>query len=58
LAERLADFARSLDQSAADNPSDEITIVPLKNTNAARAQQILNMLLDDGPASRRAPRRK
>jgi type II secretory pathway component GspD/PulD (secretin) len=55
LAERLAAFARSLDDSAAENASREIAIVPLKKTNAARVQKILDLLLESGAAGR-APR--
>jgi type II secretory pathway component GspD/PulD (secretin) len=57
LAARLADFARSLDDSAAEN-AREIAIVRLKKTNAAQVQKILDLLLEDTTGSRgRAPRR-
>jgi type II secretory pathway component GspD/PulD (secretin) len=52
LAEHLAAFARSLDESAADNTTREVTIIPLKKTNAARMQKILDMFLDESPAGR------
>jgi hypothetical protein len=55
LAERLAEFARSLDKAAAENGAREIAIVPLKKSNAARVQKILDMLLEDGTRGR-APR--
>jgi type II secretory pathway component GspD/PulD (secretin) len=60
LAEHLAEFARSLDASAAENASREISIIPLKKTNAARMQKILDLLLENSsgsksPSSRHRP---
>ncbi len=54
LAERLAAFARSLDDSAAENSAREIAIVPLKKTSAARVQKILDLLLEGNTGA--APR--
>ncbi len=54
LAERLADFARSLDDSAAEN-AREISIISLKKTNAARVQKILDLLMEDGSRGRAPP---
>jgi type II secretory pathway component GspD/PulD (secretin) len=51
VAQRLAAFARSLDESTAEN-AREITIVPLKTTNAARLQKMLDLFIDDAPGAR------
>jgi type II secretory pathway component GspD/PulD (secretin) len=52
MAERIAAFARSLDASAGDNAAREIAIVPLKKTNAARVQKILDILLEQPSGTR------
>jgi hypothetical protein len=52
MAERIAAFARSLDASAGDNAAREIAIVPLKKTNAARVQKILDLLLEQPSGTR------
>jgi type II secretory pathway component GspD/PulD (secretin) len=53
VAEHLASFARSLDESSAERSNREVSIIPLKKTNAARVQQILEMFLDDAPTAKR-----
>jgi hypothetical protein len=52
LAEQIATFARSLDNSAEENASRETEIIPLKHINAERVQKILNLMLQDVSGSR------
>jgi hypothetical protein len=52
LAERLADFARSLDAAAMENASREVSIISLKKSSAARVQKILDLLMEDTTGAR------
>jgi type II secretory pathway component GspD/PulD (secretin) len=47
LAERIAEFARSLDDSAMENASREVSIISLKKSSAVRVQKILDLLMED-----------
>ncbi len=45
LLEQIEQFARSLDEAAAEDASRELTIIPLKRANAARVQAILDAVM-------------
>ena len=45
LLDHIEQFARHLDQTAGEDTSRELTIIPLKKANAARVQAILDSML-------------
>jgi len=56
LVDRIVDFARSLDESAGEELSRGLEIIPLKRTNATRVQAILDAMMKGGGAAT-TPRR-
>jgi type II secretory pathway component GspD/PulD (secretin) len=54
VVEEITKFAQSLDTAADEDAAEQLRIIPLKNANALRVQEMLNAMMRGGTGTYRS----